>query len=297
MRKAWQMIWFTTAASCLAVPSGATTPTKLPSHGGAGGSDFEAFCNGRIVRGVQIRVGDDVDAIRPVCANVQQVTRKIVDENIFGPWHGGPRGEPRLLMCPADSPAVYAMSVGAEGDVTYIVNSIGIWCGNPDGSYRTPTDAPPDAIWTGPRADISGGGIWARFSITPSTQVHACPPGQAAGGLHGSSGVWLDAVGLTCISYRGPIPLGRSSPLPPPGPPPSYTQLCQSARKSWVVDANATVNYRIARRVILLRRCLEAYPGGAANSRNPCVQAKVAYSRGQPYEEPLLRCFANLPPG
>src|SRR5713226_3489666 len=83
--------------------------------GGKGGGDFIARCpQGQHLTGFELRTGDDVDAIRPLCVTA------------FGPSEAGPiepfpssfggnGGGLRQLLCPRPAPIVVGMYVASEG--------------------------------------------------------------------------------------------------------------------------------------------------------------------------------------
>ena len=179
----------------------------LPQIGGPGGGAFSETCpSGAFLTGLALHAADDVDAVQMLCLG-RDGSRKIDT-----PWHGGPGGKLVVLLCPPETPAIIALDVAAEGQATVIVNNIHIYCG-----LRGPNPSPsthPSAVFDGPPYKRSGG----PFAPPASAPVHghqACQAGEIAVGLHGSSGVWLDAVGLFCsrppqaTPDPGAISLGR----------------------------------------------------------------------------------------
>ncbi len=166
----------------------------LPLIGGPGGGQFTARCpQGQLLAGVELRTGDDVDAIRPLCVTA------------FGPaavgplepggiWFGGNGGlRMRRLVCSSNAPIVTGMYVYAVGR-TEIVDGIHLFCGT-----ASPTQEPSQvaaASFDGSGGN-NGSGLLAPFSAEES-DTQRCPAGLVAVGINGRSGVWLDAVGLIC---------------------------------------------------------------------------------------------------
>src|SRR4051812_7255795 len=92
----------------------------LPPTGGEGGGQFYSRCaEGEILNGFELRVGDDVDAIRAVCARVIDAT-SIQPRRALPDMAGGTGGRVIQLMCPDRTPMLASMLVGAEGRKTVI---------------------------------------------------------------------------------------------------------------------------------------------------------------------------------
>jgi hypothetical protein len=198
--------------------SAAWSQAYLEAAGGSGGSKFEQRCpQGEYLTGFEMRVRDDVDAIRPLCFAPVGAGRRI-EQNAFGEWHGGPNGDVHQLRCPGnkETGAILGMRVLSEG-VTVVVNEIRIFCGPVS---REPFElGEPTATYRGPNWRSSGS-LGASFAGT-NDQMQRCPDGQVAVGIHGRTGVWVDAMGLICgtppreaafdeLKRRPPpVPLGR----------------------------------------------------------------------------------------
>src|SRR5882762_6613078 len=83
--RGWQMQWRSRlicmpAAMLFFVLSAQAQDRLIPPAGGPGGGEFVARCPpGQLLGGVELRAGDDVDAIRPLCrtprVNVKEVRR------------------------------------------------------------------------------------------------------------------------------------------------------------------------------------------------------------------------------
>ncbi len=188
----------------------------LPILGGPGGGSFEEQCGaGQNLLGFELRTGDDVDAIRPVCAATyaeSQVAAPVVGVSAQdGSWRGGPGGGQRhVLLCPDHNPIVLGMEVYAEGADTVIVNSIALYCGNAVSGAQT-VSSYPSAVFEAPQYKMKGGFLQGA-DPTPHTEGDdRCPMGQVGIGMHGRSGNWLDAVGLICDVRRiASLPPGTS---------------------------------------------------------------------------------------
>ena len=213
--------------------------------GGGGGGAFAARCPfPQVLTGLELRVADDVDAVRPICvlaygpsststawvsspASAQHdwalgIYAISVDSGVPNPglvvvgdrlWYGGGGGHPKSLLCPTYRPALLKMSIEAEGESTVIVHKLAIYCG-------TASAGPVDASW-----------LWTyiqQFTGRPPPRAHSnwssgpnhvdryslCPAGTIGVGIHGRSGVWLDALGIICDTPHY---------VPAPPPPPKTT--------------------------------------------------------------------------
>jgi len=207
-------------------PVAAKSETFLNPLGGPGGSPFSRQCPpGEALHGFELRAADDVDAIRPICFRTGGPGESISPGMYAGEWHGGPGGRIGRVNCPANQgiSAVAGMSVASEGR-TEVVNEIHLFCA----SVSTDTFQPstPASIFKGPRYQ----GNVSPDRLTYNQQSQQCPDGEIAVGVHGRTGVWVDAIGLICATPpvdRGfadlkrrppPVALGRVQPKPPPMP-------------------------------------------------------------------------------
>ena len=207
----------------LALP--ATAQVQLPALGGPGGGTFVAQCPaGQILRGFDLRTGDDVASLRPVCG-VASRPDGVAGEAAVGPFHGDGGGTPVRIACPLAVPAVIGMTVMDEGQDTDIVNAIQLSCGLASDIVQ-PGRSDPSASFAGPIYKNSDP-IFFHFSAS-NTNSQACPPGQIAIGAHGRSGVWLDAVGLICgaAPFSHVRSIGRGTPV---GTPAKRRTICAQA--------------------------------------------------------------------
>lgn len=188
------------ALSFCALSAHAQTDQMLPPTGGPGGGQYTARCAAReILTGFDLRTGDDVDAIKPLCMAVRGPS----EAGPIDPYpsqFGGNGGGPRRLVCPGNTPLVVGMAVLAEGVQTLIVNNIHLFCG-PALANQKPA-ANPTVVFDGPSAHHAAAVILQEtgntVQRTGSDRAQICPDGLVAVGINGRSGVWLDAVGLIC---------------------------------------------------------------------------------------------------
>ena len=175
----------------LACAAGAArADTDLPLIGGSGGAAFHGGCPpDQNLGGFELRVGDYIDAIRPVCV-ISLGPQAIKMGPVQPPFFGGPGGEVRRLMCPPHKPIVTGIAVSANGQVVVTVDSITLYCDLAVGT-QTPEES---ATYRSPFHDTAQGGTMPTYT----SNRQACPKGQAAIGVHGRSGGWLDAIGLMC---------------------------------------------------------------------------------------------------
>jgi hypothetical protein len=172
----------------------------LPPVGGPGGGQFFARCAyPYILTGFELRTGDDVDAIRPMCAYA------------FGPHHVGPSqlhpnsyggtgGTIVRLECPANT-VVNGIKVAYEGEDTVIVNTIHVYCAA--AAVNRPLATYPTVVFDGREIRrVNGGPFSGDTPVLMYEQLQSCPPYLFAVGINGRSGIWLDSVGLICGAAR-----------------------------------------------------------------------------------------------
>ena len=185
--------------------------------GGSGGGPFTARCaQGAMLTGLELSTGDDVDAIRPVCAVAYQPEQAGPAMPYPSRYGGNGGGATSQLICPDATPVITGLYVQAEGADTTIVNRVHLFCGLAEATARR--GAYPGPAYDGPKEE--SGGIWSHFS-SPFDDTAFCPAGLVAVGINGRSGIWLDAVGLVCGAptltedpSRGKV-LGRLKPNKP----------------------------------------------------------------------------------
>jgi hypothetical protein len=228
----------------------------LPPIGGTGGGQFIARCAGNeLLNGFELRAGDDVDAIRPLCitayglreTTAAPLTRgsglvtliksplgqQFDKVKLESGWYGGTGGGLRNVICPEDTPIVTGMYVRWEGLQTFTVNNIHLFCGVAAATQQ-PSDF-PSAVFDAPPAKDKHG-LFADEPVNDGDGTQRCPDGLVGVGINGRSGLWLDAVGLICGEPKltpkppGPVALGRVQGTTPKGPPMSICDRARDAR-------------------------------------------------------------------
>ncbi|HEV7522626.1 MAG TPA: hypothetical protein VGP89_16095 [Candidatus Angelobacter sp.] len=263
--------------------------------------------------GFELRVGDDVDAIRPVCVvtygpariNPPALTAGSGVVPAPGPfgiqvaapgWFGGAGGHIERLLCPAKTPIVLGMDIAAEGVNTIVVNNIHLYCGQAVTAQTL--QAYPSAIFDAPGYTPSPAWLGVGIGGDPAHLRgghQVCPAGQVAVGLHGRSGKWLDAMGLICGAPRMDTSikaLGRVG-TPASGPP---VPICEAAKSARARNSPAAAS--------LEAQCAASTPhmalGRVPTTQSPggppspiCDAAKSARARNSPAAPSLeARCRA-----
>lgn len=192
-------------------PAYAQVDQVLKPFGGNGGGQYIARCNaGDILGGLDLRVGDDVDAIRPLCRSAGGPSQAGSIEP-YPSQFGGNGGKPQRLVCPDEAPLVVGMDLTVEGVKTIIVNNIHLFCGLIAVNQKLTEN--PTVVFDGPQAQyhdapiLQSGNRVTRYGMD---RPQTCPPDTVAVGINGRSGIWLDAVGLIC----GALP-SAAQPTPP----------------------------------------------------------------------------------
>lgn len=338
--------WFTKGSlfsvllACLAgvLPDEAQADSFLRPVGGVGGSSFRAFCPaGQNLHGVELRAGDTIDAIRPICVasfGPREFSRPILTsgsgletvpsplsikvQRVVSGWYGGPGGGITPVLCPDITPIVIGLTVYDQGDPDRVVNSIYIYCGQALPVQTASTaqlNLTPSNQYKG-RWDRENPKTWGSLGGT----AMICPPGEVAIGIHGRSGDVLDALGLICAPPRlearptGTLP-GRTKSLRPRGTsatldtstsPRGLPAVCASAQSARARNSPAAP--------LLEAQCRAQKslpPKGPVKSLRPrptsgtspiCNVAKLARDRNSPAAPSLeARCRAEQaqeqPPG
>ena len=165
--------------------------------GGSGGSQFVARCQqGQHLTGFELRVGNDVDAIRPICVTAYGRAEAGPLEPYPSKFGGTGGGADIQLLCPRDNPIVVAMYVRAEGVRTISVNNIHLFCGVAAATQKW-SDY-PSAVYDGPRDS----GVDESPQARQRDAMQYCPAGLVAVGINGRSGIYVDALGLICGAPR-----------------------------------------------------------------------------------------------
>jgi hypothetical protein len=195
-----------------ASPAFAQVDQRLYPLGGPGGSQYVGRCaTGDLLNGFELSTGNDVDGIRAICVTARtpnSIGPRQLHSNRFG---GNGAGSVRIV-CPDDAPAIVRLEVGYQGETTEVVNNVRLYCGAAAPNQQ-PADY-PTASFDGPTIVIDNIGVGSG-PLHLKLRDQVCPAGLIAVGIHGRSGIWLDAVGLICGAIRLDTP-----PAPPPLPKP-----------------------------------------------------------------------------
>jgi hypothetical protein len=232
----------------LASPAFAQIDQYLPPQGGEGGGRFVGRCaGGDILTGFELRTGNDVDAIRPICVSAYA-------PDIIGPRHafsnsfGGSGGGSLTLLCPDNAPAIAGLEIKYEGEDTIIVNNVRLYCSI--ARPNQPLTNYPTAMFDGKEIHHTEAGPLTGYDpVFLYGGMQTCPAGLVPVGIHGRSGIWVDAVGLICgrlyldASKLPPAPpvksLGRVNTGAPPRPP---KPICEAARDARARNSPAAPN-------------------------------------------------------
>ncbi len=220
-----------------AMSSPAWADNLLDPLGGNGGDQFSARCsNDQLLTGFELRAGDDVGAIRPLCVTALAPSK--VSAASPGDWHGGAGGSIANVVCPSATPIVTGLLVGAEGPQVKVVNNIYLFCGVAAAAQVISMN--PLASFNAPDYD---NGSHGRFSLLYDGETQRCPAGQVAVGVHGRSGALLDAIGLICGALPAPAKtLGRVKPNATSPPHPAGWTICDAARDARARNSPAAPN-------------------------------------------------------
>jgi hypothetical protein len=217
----------------------------LPSIGGLRGGAFIARCpQGRLLTGVDLRVGDDIDAIGPICTVAYSARERGVLE-FFPTRIGGTGGGGDVqVLCPKENPVVAGIFIRAEGVRTITVNNVHLFCG-----VAGPTQSlspSPSARYDGPSAKPDEGPFGLNTDgVQRESGGQQCPPGLVGVGVAGRAGIWLDAMGLICgaptltiipVKSGGPVVVEKPTvkkqgrvKLDPGAPPNPLKPICELA--------------------------------------------------------------------
>ena len=237
----------------------AQTDAILPPIGGGGGGQFVARCpQGQFLTGLDLRTGDYVDAIRPLCVTAYGPA----DVGALVPGRisfGGNGGDPRQLLCPKDVPIVTGMFVSAQGsEGSVVVRQIHLFCGIAAATQQ-PSEF-PSAVFDGQFGPYS----------TSYHDTQRCPAGLVAVGINGRSGELLDSVGLICGPPKLTKSIGRVKGGAPTGPPRPICDRAREARaRNSPVAANLEAQCRAAQLLAAQRREAELLKAAGTARETP----------------------------
>jgi hypothetical protein len=159
--------------------------------GSGGGEPFVGRCSqGRYLAGVNVRVGNDIDSVGPICGRLMPDGSRgeLYDEGRFG----GNGGEPHVLVCPPTEPFVRGMVAMAEGERTKLVDGILLRCGPISGALAAPVNGFNTIL-------IAGN----RLPAGPHESAYQCPDAMTYAGIHGRSGTMVGSLGVICRQVAG----------------------------------------------------------------------------------------------
>jgi len=234
------------AASTLGLATAAHAGDQvLPPMGGSGGGQFFARCQGGdILNGFELRTGNDVDAIRPICTHPLS-PGAIGPRNVYSQKFGGDGGGNTIrVVCPDNEPLITALEITYEGEDTRVVNGVHLFCTIT--AINQSPNAYPTVVFDGPPISVDSGGLLTGGDpVRMFYEKATCPRDRIAVGINGRSGIWLDAVSFICgdlpaIPMSVPVKsLGRVKPTGPPAPP---RPICDSARDARARNSPAAPN-------------------------------------------------------
>ena len=200
MRKQYLLTLF--VFSAIAVSSNVARATDVPIQGGPGGGAFRLACPGNMfMLGVALRSGAFVDAIRGNCLPFNG--KDYVTPPTFTNFTGGTGGALQQNGCSADRYMV-AIKIGFTRDdnrpkyLDYVEMTCRVLTGY-GGDNKVCLDT-GNGCWDRHPSPGPYNGYGLAFTLN-------CPANQAATGLFGRSGAYVDAVGLIC----GPKPVVNTS--------------------------------------------------------------------------------------
>ena len=167
----------------------ATSSTPLPTQylpiwGGGGGSGFTRSCgDGKVLTGLQYRLGLVVDAVGVLCRPVQ-ANGTLGSQTTVGSLAGGTNGTPNNQSCPTGQVVARASIV-----VGSFVDGIHLHCRTWNASTRTFGSADMKSLYIGLDGPRPGGNI----------RGNACEAStQPAVGIRGRASALVDAIGFFC---------------------------------------------------------------------------------------------------
>jgi hypothetical protein len=306
----------------------ARADTVLPALGGPGGATFSFRCsNDWILTGVEVRIKDDIHAVRPLCARpfggsladwprltsgsgIIFLPGLIPIPRVAPGWFGDPRGHIDHVICPPFAPIMHGWKVGVGGSDERVVRSFELLCGGMQPTSASPARWGNNITSPGTRLLMMPWGQVIQVQAGQSTYEQLCPSGQIAVGLHGRSGLLLDAAGLICSAPRRARPSTYSAQLSAGRPVVALGPVGGSAGVAparSICDRAAAARARGSPAAPGLERQCEAYraanppvalgrSGPTASDdlpRSICELARDARERGSPAAPALEdRCYA-----
>jgi hypothetical protein len=253
----------------------------LPPLGGDGGGVFVARCQAAdILTGFELRTGDDVDSIRPICAR-PTAPGSIGQRYAFAQKFGGDGGGNTVaLLCPPTTPSVAGITVTYEGVDTVVVHGVDVFCSVVAPIQQITTT--PTVRYVGPAYDRDFGQSFKMGDV----KGQSCPPGLLSVGISGRSGIWLDAFGLICgaspvfgkaIGSIGRVNTGNDGQRP-------KRSLCEAAADARARNSPAAADLEAQCKAIPIKSLGRVNTGASAPrpERSICDSAVDARARNSP---------------
>ena len=291
---------FAAGLLALVATGGVCAESSRGLMGGGGGSLFRARCPAdQLLAGFEVRTGDDIDAIRPLCVSAYGptaissvlLTGGLLERRPWSPdrlvpgsttnnepWHGGGGGRLNHVLCPLERPIVSGLRTLAGGENTIVIFNIALFCDRANGDVP---QASMSVIFDAQGIQRENRSKAVR-KHNQRDQSQGCPNGQVAVGIEGRSGIWLDALGLICSEPT--IVAAPATPSPPVAsigkakfkvPRPTSTETSEPTNASGVAkpmvsDSAAATNGTTA---------VKPWPASSPGVSKPTQAAPSAFAR------------------
>jgi hypothetical protein len=184
--------------------------TDVQPFGGAGGTYFRAECpTGAYLIGLAGRTGEWIDRVAPICApwlRGSQTLGAAATGPSFGTSGGGKESSAICRSVTGQTFAVELWYVETLKSHNRFVQYVGANCR----ALTLSTDPAPSVFF-----EFGSKRAGAEERVTPGPYIsnrmvkQACPTDEAAVGIHGRAGLFVDAIGLIC----GALPPPRGTPV------------------------------------------------------------------------------------
>lgn len=190
-------------------PTAAAAEYQSPVVGGPGGRAFSLRCApGDYLVGLAGRHGAWVDAVAPLCANWDAKARTFLPPGV-GPMQGGAGGVPAQIACGPRALVVSLLVDGARND-DKTVAFVSITCADPLTGKKERTASALTMLGASPYDVPDSGGVGTQTTVDYDwRRMPHCAKGDAAVGIFGASGKYLDRIGLICA----PTPRAIAAPV------------------------------------------------------------------------------------
>jgi hypothetical protein len=204
-----RMFWLSAIFASIFFPNSARA-TMTEVFGGPGGGHFSMTCDpGHYLVGFHGRAGGTVDGIGLICAPYDATTGKAGSGSRKG-YAGGRGGTEQEVYCAPGEPltGLGLAHTRGGGHVRQFVNTVDIFCKHRGNA----TSCISSGERCGPIPSKSkGAGSFG--SADYQYDRPNCPASEAATGIQGRSGIYIDAMGLICAALPAKPPVDASSSL------------------------------------------------------------------------------------